>query len=154
MLRPHEREVAFLSVDEFWISANFSQIVPHYANRAALVCMLTHLRHAFRFGHRPTAICRSTGSAAAAHADILRRQLQIWKADPEADRRKRANRFRAIPLLDGVRTTAAGAGRPALALLEFEGQHVEQAIDTIRERLQQGLLLERRDIEMKAQKVD
>src|SRR5271154_5577761 len=44
--------------------------------------------------------------------------------------------------------------RSVLALLQLEGQHIEQAIDPIRQRPEQRLLLERGDIEMKAQEID
>src|SRR5580692_3225027 len=50
--------------------------------------------------------------------------------------------------------TAAGAGGAMLALFEFERQHIQQAVDAIRQRLEQGLLFKRRDVEMKAQEVD
>ena len=56
-------------------------------------------------------------------------------------------------LLNGV-WTAAGAGRAMLALFEFERQHVQQAVDAIRQRFEQSLLFQRRDVEMKAQEVD
>src|SRR5258708_40068559 len=41
-----------------------------------------------------------------------------------------------------------------LALFEFEGQHIKQAVDAIRQCLEQGLLFERRDVEMKAEEID
>src|ERR1700722_17328366 len=50
--------------------------------------------------------------------------------------------------------TAAGAGRTVLALFELEGQHIEQAIDPVGERFEQGLLFKRRDVEMKTKEVD
>src|ERR1019366_9072179 len=78
---------------------------------------------------------------------------EFGKPDSEPDGRIRAIRFRAIPLLHGV-GAAAGAGRPTLALLDLEGQYVEQAINTIRERLEHRLFLQRRDVEMKTQEVD
>src|SRR6185437_9693632 len=49
---------------------------------------------------------------------------------------------------------ASRTGRAELALLDLEGQHVEQAGDTIVERLEQGLLLQRRYVEVKAQEID
>src|ERR1017187_1511104 len=78
---------------------------------------------------------------------------ELRNPDSDPDRQIRPIQFRAIPLLDGV-GAATGACRSTLALLELEGQYVEQAINTIRERLEHRLFLERRDVEMKTQEVD
>src|SRR5260370_20197793 len=53
-----------------------------------------------------------------------------------------------------VHRTAARADWAELALFDLEGQHVEQAGDAIVERLEQGLLLQRRNVEVKAQEID
>src|SRR5208283_3351391 len=60
---------------------------------------------------------------------------------------------RSCGLLNGIGPAARPCGS-VLALLELESQHIEQAIDPVRERPEQRLLLERRDIQMKAQKID
>src|SRR5271163_1193953 len=59
--------------------------------------------------------------------------------------------FELFELVDGAATWARGA---ELALFDLEGQHVEQAGDPIVERLEQGLFLQRRNVEVKAQEID
>jgi hypothetical protein len=59
MLSHHEPQVGLSDVEKFTRLANFSQIIPHYANRAGFVRTLTHLRHALRFGHKAPALCRA-----------------------------------------------------------------------------------------------
>ena len=130
MLSGHEPQLGSSDAEIFRKSARFSQIIPQFAKRSALVRKLAHLRHALRFGHKPTAMCR----ARAIPRLRLRSRFQIW-------------------LLNGV-GTAAGTGRTVLALFELEGQHVEQAIDPVGERFEQRLLFQRRDVEMKAKEVD
>ena len=130
MLSGHEPQLGSSDAEIFRKSATFSQINPQFAKRPALVRKLAHLRHALRFGHKPTAKCRA-------------------RAIP---RRRLGSRFR-IWLLNGV-GTAACAGRTVFALFELESQHIKQAIDPVGERFEQRLLFERRDVEMKAKEVD
>ena len=99
---------------------------------------VTQLRHALRFGH-----IRSQIVAILPVARVVSRATFCANLKQTGARR----------LLNSV-GTAAGAGRSALSLFELEGQHVEQAIDAICHRFEQGLLFERRDIQVKAQEVD
>ena len=59
MLSPHEPQLGSPSIGIFTKLANFSQIIPHFAKPAEFVRMLAHLRHALRFGHKTTALCRA-----------------------------------------------------------------------------------------------
>jgi len=113
-----------------------------------LRCKVSNLRHAIQF--------RRTVQQVSLSCTWLRpvpetsgRYVRVWKVRVEPYTQKSAIRFRGIALLDGV-GTAAGADRPAFALLELEGQYVEQAINAIRERLEHRLFFQRRDVEMKA----
>jgi len=56
-------------------------------------------------------------------------------------------RATTFSLVDG---TPARADWPELSLFDLEGQHIEQAGDAIVERLEQGLLLQLCNVEVKA----
>jgi hypothetical protein len=107
----------------------FSQIVAHYANFARLLaCYL---------------ICDKRYDSATKRQRSVANMQSIGCAMSMA----------AKTSLHGVRAPAGPCGS-ALALLQLEGEDIEQAIDSIRERLEQRLLLQRRDIEMEAQEID
>src|SRR5258707_3920271 len=111
MLTGHELKLRSPDIERFTRLTDFSRINPQFANCTDLVRKLAHLRHALRFGHKPPTMCRAGAIATL-------RARRDWK-----------------PLLNGV-GTATGASRAVLALLELESQHVEQAIDTVRKRLE------------------
>jgi hypothetical protein len=127
MLSPDEPRVRWLDVRKSTRQANFSQIIPHYAKPRSLCASWLICDTRYGLATKPPALCR-TGAI-------------DWLRDFY------------VPLLNGIRT-AAGAGGAMLALLKFEGQHVQQAVDAICQRLEQCLLFERRDVEMKAQEID
>src|ERR1700683_416915 len=74
------------------------------------------------------------------------------RADPDLlPRRSRGSpAWIYLDLIDG----AARADRPELAFFDLESQNIKQTSDTIIERLQERLLLQRRDIKVEAQEVD
>src|SRR5208282_6339293 len=102
---------------------------------------------------RPSFVTQVPQAGCPLTLGTLRHYERIWKAGIITRWADKANSVPRNTLLDGV-GAAAGACRPTLALLELEGQYVEQAINTIGERLEHRLFLERRDVEMKAQEVD
>src|SRR5260370_29962022 len=108
MLSHHEPQLRSPDVEKFTKSANFSQIIPQFANCADLVRTLTHLRHALRFGHITTAICRARAIAWLRVMPRFQRVAEISS--------------RCIQLLYRL-GTAAGARGTVLALLELDGQH-------------------------------
>jgi hypothetical protein len=81
MLSHHEPQLGLPDVEKFTRLANFSQIVPHYAKSAAFVRMLTHLRHALRFGHITPAMCRAR---AISRLRVAARDFRLLRVDMES----------------------------------------------------------------------
>jgi len=117
------RESAGQTLGNSLRKANFSQIIPRYAKKPPLCARWLICDTRYDSATKPPAMCRAGAI--------------LWLRDFN------------VSLLNGV-GTAAGAGGAVLALFEFERQHIQQAVDAIRECLEQGLLFERRDVEMKA----
>jgi hypothetical protein len=117
-------------------------MIPRYAKRENLDPPLTHLRQNVTYRLHPLASPVSEGTIISPKVADLRHRDAAFQS-PSC----------ALFLLHRV-GSAARSHRAKLALFELEGEHIEQAIDPIRQRLEQGLFLDWTYVEMEAKEVD